>query len=332
MNLDFLKRKRILITGATGMIGRTLVNRIINFNLYIDKDERISVILPVRSIKKAIKCFGENNDYINLIEGDIRNIDLSGIQADYVVHAASQTSSRQFISNPIETISIAIDGIRNLLECIKKENIKKFIYLSTMEVYGTPYKGIKIDEDASSNLKTHNVRNCYSESKRMCENICAAYEAQFGIPYNILRLTQTFGTFNEYDDNRVFAEFARCAIEEKNIILRTKGETHRSYLYTEDAVDAILVVMEKAPNREMYNAANENTYCSIYEMAKLVADKICGNKISVEIIEEENDKNGFAPTLYMNLDTKKLKSLGWFPSVDLEMMFIKMIDYMRKGY
>ena len=75
----------------------------------------------------------------------------------------------------------------------------------------------------------------------------------------------------EYNDGRVFADFARCVIEKRDIILKTKGETKRSYLYTEDAVCAILTVMLNGESGQAYNVANEETYCSIYEMAQLVA-------------------------------------------------------------
>ena len=71
--------------------------------------------------------------------------------------------------HPVDTISVAVDGTRNILEQIKDKNITKFIYLSSMEVYGTPQDDLKINEEHSSNLDTMQVRSCYPESKRMCE-------------------------------------------------------------------------------------------------------------------------------------------------------------------
>lgn len=77
----------------------------------------------------------------------------------------------------------------------------------------------------------------------MVECICKAYSVQYRLPINIVRLTQTFGPGVEYNDGRVFAEFARCLVEHRDIILHTKGETKRNYLYTADAVRAILIVL-----------------------------------------------------------------------------------------
>ena len=132
------------------------------------------------------------------------------------------------------------------------------------------------------------------------------------------------------NDGRVFAEFARCVIENKNITLKTKGDTKRSYLYTEDAISAILKVMTADVAGEVFNVANENTYCSIYEMAKLVAQTISKGSIDVVIAEDHSNYNGYAPTLHMNLDTSKLCSLGWTASTSLTQMFVELIHWMRE--
>ena len=146
-----------------------------------------------------------------------------------------------------------------------------------------------------------------------------------------MRLTQTFGEGVSYDDKRVFAEFARCAIENKDIVLKTKGETKRNYLYVNDAVKAILTVLEKGEVGHAYNAANEQTYCSIYEMAQMVAEDICRGGIKVRIESDEAADNGYAPVLKMNLSAEKLKNLGWTPSANLRTAFEKLIAYMKNN-
>ena len=83
---------------------------------------------------------------------------------------------------------------------------------------------------------------------------------------------------------------------------------------------------------EAYNVANEKTYCSIYEMARLVAEKCANNRINVIVQEDYDGRYGYAPTLHMNLDTKKVKTLGWQPETNLEDMYKSMIESMRIGY
>ncbi len=173
-------------------------------------------------------------------------------------------------------------------------------------------------------------RSCYPESKRLCEVLCASWQKEYGVPVRVLRLTQTFGPGVRYDDGRVFAEFARCVIEGRDIVLKTEGLTCRSYLYTADAVSAILTVLLRGSDGEAYNAANEETYCSIREMADLAARECAEGKIKVRI-EADKDPSvfGYAPTLHMNLDTSKLRALGWHPSCGLAESYRRMIKSMQ---
>lgn len=313
--------KRVLVSGATGLIGQAIVKSLLRENEH--------VIALVRSIERAKSVFGKENRNLEYIIGDICDIEPKNINVDYIIHGASQTSSRAFIDEPIETITIALSGTKNMLEFARINNVKGFVYLSSMEVYGSPLNDLKIDEKHETNLDTMKVRSCYPESKRMCESLCASYYSELGVPAKVVRLTQTFGPGVKYNDGRVFAEFARCAIEKKNIVLKTKGETKRSYLYIEDAVDAILTVLYNGIPGEAYNAANEATYCSIYEMAKMVADRFGDNSVEVLIEETDAEKLGYAPVLHMNLDTTKLRNLGWKAKFNLQSMFQNMIEDMK---
>ena len=325
--IDFsdFENSSIMVTGATGLIGSAIVKMLLEYNK--TNDANIRVIALVRNEQKAKTVFNNysSNDLIITVS-DICELEATNQEIDYIIHAASVTSSKAFVDSPVETINTSIKGTVAILEFAKANRIKSLVFLSTMEVYGTPLTNDKIYETQGTNLDTMAVRSCYPESKRMCENICTSYFKEYNIPIKVVRLTQTFGPGVEYNDGRVFAEFARCAIENRDIILKTKGETERNYLYLFDAVSAILTVLAKGENGNAYNAANEETYCSIYEMAKLVADKVANGNIGV-IIEESSDitKLGYASTLKMNLSTEKIQKLGWKPLVSLEDMFKIMI-------
>ena len=329
MDYTVFEGKSILITGATGLIGKALVKKLIKENQ--NRKNKVNVIAVVRNFEKAQRIFKEDIcEELKFLVTDVCGFEAKKMNVDYIIHAASQTSSKGFVNIPVDTIMTALQGTRNFLELAKMNEVKGFVYLSSMEVYGTPITDEKICENHATNLDAMKVRSCYPESKRMCESLCASYAAQYGIPAMVVRLTQTFGPGVVYSDERVFAEFARCAIEEKNIILKTKGETKRSYLYTEDAVEAILTVLIEGKKGEAYNAANENTYCSIYEMAELVAQNCTKTPIAV-IIKESNEieKLGYAATLHMNLDTSKLKELGWQAKTGLTEMYQYMIEDMK---
>ena len=317
-----IKDNTVLVTGATGLIGQALVRRLLECEA--------NVTAAVRDIEKANKLF-DNDTRINYIVSDICCLkeDISGL--DYIIHAAANTSSKAFQNDPTGIAYTSLEGTRRTLEIARKNNLKNYVYLSSMEVYGIPETDEKIDELHSANIDLMKPRSSYPESKRMCESMCASYHSQYGVPVNVVRLTQTFGAGVRYDDGRVFAEFARCAIEKKEIILHTKGETKRNYLYIEDAVNAILTVMLKGVRGEAYNAANESTYCSIMEMAQLVAAECAGGTISVRIEPDSGSCYGYAPTLHMNLDTSKLSSLGWKAEKGLKEMFDIMIADMKNA-
>lgn len=325
MDYTVFNGKRIMITGASGLIGRSLVIALI-------KNSTAKIVALVRNEQKAKMVFTDlPKDRIEYYVADVTTLEPKNISIDYVVHAANQTASKAFIEHPAEVIESSIAGTRNVLEFAKVNAVESFVYLSTMEVYGAPSTSDKIYETSPAYLDSTAIRSSYPESKRVCECLCSAYFAEYGVPAKTVRLTQTFGEGVEYSDKRVFAEFARCAIEGRDIVLKTKGETERNYLYVGDAVTAILTVLLHGKNGEAYNAANEETYCSIAEMAESVATNFGNGKVKVVIEDSGNaEKLGYAPVLKMNLATDKLRALGWQPEVGLTEMFAILIDYMKK--
>ncbi len=328
-HIDFylpLCGKTILVTGATGLIGFSLIQYLLKIGKRYSNPPKILAL--VRNINKAKKMYGES-EYVHFICSDIREPLSIESKIDFIVHGASQTASSAFVNEPVETIMTAIQGTLNVLNLAKEKQVESFVYLSSMEVYGAPDSDEKIDENHATNLNAMVVRSSYPESKRMCESLCASFCSEYDVRAKVIRLTQTFGPGVNYNDGRVFADFARAVIENRNIVLHTKGETKRCYLYTIDAVTAILTVLLKGKEGLAYNAANESTYCSIFEMANLVAEKCSSNKIKVVIQEEEPSKFGYAPVLKMNLDTKKLRELGWEPTKNLIGMFTDMIHSMK---
>lgn len=318
-NIDWqaLQGKNVLVTGATGLLGKLIVKA-------LSAKGGINITAMARNREKAEKIFALY-DNVNIEICDIRNLKDIETDIDYIIHCASVTDSRKFVSEPVETFLTAVEGTDNILKLGVKKNVAGIVYVSSMEVYGTPQTDEKITELHSTDLDCMNVRSCYPESKRACENLCCAYAHRYGLNIMTARLTQTFGAGVSYDDSRVFAEFARCAVEERDIILHTKGETKRSYLYTADAVRAVLTIMLSGDTCNAYNIANEDTYCSIYEMAELVAGNNAGGRIKVKCEPDDISKFGYAGHLKMNLDTSAVRSLGWTPVYSLEQMFGRMI-------
>lgn len=304
--------KTILVTGATGLIGKLCVKSLLNSGY------NTQVIALVRDEEKAKNIFGESKRLTYLVQDINQRINTTK-RVDYIIHAASTTSSKDFVEKPVETIYTAINGSRNVLEFAKNKRLEGMVYLSSLEIYGVNEKE-NIKERDYGYIDILNPRSSYSESKKMVETMCISYGTEYGVPVKIARLAQTFGAGVSISDNRVFAQFAKAIINKENIVLHTKGETKRNYCYTTDAVRGIFTILTKGENNNAYNVANENSYCSISEMAHLLENE--DTKVEYKIDEVNR---GYNPTVKIALNTEKLNALGWEAKVNLKEMFDRLI-------
>ena len=324
---DKLYNKYIFVTGGTGLIGSTLIRALLYANE--EKILNLHILALIRDREKAKKILGKENKNLHFILGSVENFPDIEASVDYIIHGASPTASLFFVNHPVETIQIAVQGTMKLLELARRKKARSFVYLSSMEVYGAPGEDILIPESQGCTLDSMVVRSCYPISKRLCENLCASYVQEYNLSAKVVRLAQTFGPGVLKEDKRVFAEFARDAIEGKSIILQTTGTSKREYLYTSDAVTAILTVLLSGKAGEAYNAGNPDTYCSITEMAQMVAEQIAEKKIQVQYLRQ-NDNLKFPPPHRLNLDVRKLEKLGWKSLRGLKEMYLRMIAGMGK--
>lgn len=327
--LNLFSDKTVFITGSTGLIGSQLVFTLLEANKKYKLN--IRVLALARSLKKAKEVFAEytEDSCLNVISGDVLALPEISEPIDYVVHGASITSSWAYVHQPVDTIDTAISGAMNVLNLAKEKKVQAFVYLSSLEIYGVTSTE-NIGEGDIGKIDFLNVRSSYSESKRMVECLCIAYAKQYGVPAKIARLTQTFGPGISHDDNRVFAQFARSIIENRDIVLHTTGETKRTYCYTSDAVSGILYILQKGEVSEAYNVANAETFFSIMEAAKLLVS-LKMNTISKVVVDIQDASSlGYNPVSKIKLKTEKLQNLGWQPRVDMPEMLKRLVLSMKQ--
>ncbi len=322
-NFEALKNKTVFITGASGLIGSQIVRTLACYNR--KKGMNTKIVALVRNKEKAKEKFGSliNRNNIEICQGDVtKPIEYNG-KVDYIIHGASPTESKFFVTNPVETIESAVMGTKNVLDFARKNNVDGMVYLSSLEVYGTNKEKQDITEDDYGYIDILSTRSSYSEGKKIAECMCKSYSEEYNVPAKIARLSQTFGPGVEYNDKRVFAEFCRAAIEKKDIVLHTEGKTVRTYCYTKDAVTGILTVLLNGREGEAYNISNKNTAISIKDMAELVCKTFPESNIKVNVdIPENIEQYGYNPEMIIKLNTDKLEKLGWSATTDLEQMFI----------
>lgn len=314
-----LSGSRFLITGATGLIGSTLVHCLLTLN------KGIEITCPVRSLSKAKAMFGEEAENINFFECDLleylKNL-RSGDTYQYIVHCASPTAGSYMTEHPVETFELAVESTRMLLDYARKAKVEGMVYVSSLEYYGQNDNDNVITEDFQGYVDAASARSSYPIGKRAAEYLCTAFALEYGVPAKIARLTQTFGAGVAPDDNRVFAQFARSIIAGTDIVLHTTGESAKPYCYTTDCISAILYILLKGEKGEAYNVANDETYITIRGMAEFLRESFNPN---IKVVVESHPEMGYAPETKLHLSAKKLKALGWKPRYDLFEMFNRLI-------
>ncbi|MCC8050677.1 MAG: NAD(P)-dependent oxidoreductase [Clostridiales bacterium] len=327
-----LRGKRVLVTGATGLIGSLIARGLICASVKRSLD--IRVVALVRSLEKGKDVLGAFlEDGLELAVGDVLSpLELDGA-VDYVFHCASVTASKDFVNRPVETIQTTLKGTEHLLEFSREKGVESMVYLSSMEIYGTPDAQTTaiMREECYGYIDPLQVRSSYSEGKRMAEGLCAAYAHEYQVPVKTARLAQTFGAGIPRTENRVFAQFARSIQNGEDIVLHTDGSKAHCYCYTTDAVLGLLTVLLKGENGEAYNISNEETYCTIREMAEMLIRRYpqSGSRLVFDIPEDAN-QYGYAPTSRMLICSGKLQALGWKAGVGLPEMFERLMGSMER--
>ena len=275
--IDDLKNKKVLITGASGLIGSYLVNYLVYLNKNFNSNIKIFTISRNREI--LLKKF--NQEDIIIIEQDLNEPLKFSETFDYVIHAASNAHPLAYSQNPVETMKTNIIGTINLLEMIKNTPCK-FIYISSGEVYGNNVDENPFNESDFGIIDTKEFRSCYPESKRAAETLCVSYNKQFNVPINVLRFCYIYGPTINNENTRADAQFLRNVVNGENIILKSEGNQKRTYCYVADAVSAILYAILNGENCEFYNVANPDSIVTIKEYAQILAS-IAGVELKFEL-------------------------------------------------
>ena len=323
---SMFRNSAVLITGATGLIGGLLVRTLSAANLNYKLN--IEIIAHGRNTDKGTALARECG--IRFKAGDITkpiSDDSLPQTIDFIFHCAAVTASAVMVANPVEVITISIDGTKNILDLAHERNCRSFVFLSSMEVYGKTGLS-EVTESDLGYIDLSDPRSSYPESKRLCELLCNAYATRYGVPVKIARPALTFGagTPNDAGNTRVANQFARKALAGEDIELHTPGSSVSNCCYTADAVRGLLTILLKGKDGQAYNLSNPLACATIREMADLVANKVCEGRIGVAInVPKDIKKRGYAPDVGHKLNTDKLNALGWTPKYGLEYMFRRMI-------
>ncbi len=328
---DDLRDSTVFITGATGLIGYTAVCALLRYDQL--HDAGIKVVALVRDVGRAEAKFSRqiaDGCDITFIRGSVEYLPEIVGKIDYIIHGACPTSSQYFVDHAVETIDTIVNGTKNVLDLARKKNVSGVVFLSSMEVFGTTTERRPLSESDLGYIDLSSPRSSYPEGKRFAENMCCSYASEYSVPVTAARLVQTFGPGVKYDDGRVFAYAARCALSGEDIRLNTDGSKENMYLYTADAVGAILFLLVNGERGGVYNVGNEESYCSVKEMAQTVAEVLGKGAVSVltncGAQDNSGKKNIYRPDGFLMMDISNLRSAGWTAHVPLGEMFRRMAE------
>ncbi|KAF5766537.1 putative dTDP-glucose 4,6-dehydratase, NAD(P)-binding domain, rmlD-like substrate binding protein [Helianthus annuus] len=296
--------KNILITGAAGFIASHVANRLVRTY----PDYKI-VVLDKLDYCSNLKNLNPSRSSANFkfVKGDIASADLVNYlliteSIDTIMHFAAQTHVDNSFGNSFEFTKNNIYGTHVLLEACKVTGgIKRFIHVSTDEVYGeTEEDAVVGNHEASQLLPT----NPYSATKAGAEMLVMAYGRSYGLPVITTRGNNVYGP-NQYPE-KLIPKFLLLSMRGKPLTIHGDGSNVRSYLYCEDVAEAFEVILHKGEVGHVYNIGTKKER-RVLDVAKDICNLFnLDHESSIKFVENRpfNDQRYF-------LDDEKLKSLGW---------------------
>ena len=301
-----MKKKKLLVTGATGFIGNHWCKKLILEGHKVDaidiKENKDPIISKnYRYIKKSIFDFKLLNKLIK--------------KNDYICHFAGIAEPKQYLNRPTKVIDLTITPSFEIVRLCTKYK-KKLIFTSTSEIYGKNNKIPFSEEDDRVLGSTAKKRWCYSTAKATVEHFIIANGLQNYLNFVIFRL---FNVYGEGLYGRVVDEFISKSKKNQNLLINGDGKQTRSFLYIDDCIDAFYkVVFNKKIKNEVFNVGN-NKEISMNEFAKIIK-KITNSKSKIVKHSNQLKKLGGYEDIKRRVpDIKKIKkNINWKPFTTLE--------------
>jgi dTDP-glucose 4,6-dehydratase len=298
---------KVLVTGGAGFIGSNFVHYMLN---YYPSYEIINLdALTYAGNLENLTSFQENSHY-TFVKGDITNPELvNGLfeqGVDTVVHFAAESHVDRSILEPDVFVKTNVLGTQVLLEAARKYSVKKFVHVSTDEVYGT------LGETGLFTEKTPLSPNSpYSASKAGSDLLVRAYHETFGLPINITRCSNNYGPY-QFPEKLIPLMIAN-ALNDKSLPVYGDGLNIRDWLYVEDHCSAIDLVLHKGINGEVYNIGGNNERTNIQIIQTILRE--LGKPES--LMQFVKDRPGHDRRYGIDA-TKITEELGWKPKHNFE--------------
>ena len=326
LDIDGLRGKRILITGATGLIGSAIVDTLLQCSRIYQTG--MTVYAAGRSVDKILGRFpgGDRYGLVPVVYDATRELEFD-FEVDYIIHGASNASPDLHLREPVSTMLSNVMGIHHLLDYAVRKGAEKVVYISSSEVYGKQDHGQPMTEDRYGLTDILAVRSVYPVGKQAAETMCVAFAHQYGLDVSIVRPGHIYGPTAQRSDMRVSSDFVRRAAMGEDLVMMSAGSQIRSYCHCIDCATAILTVLQKGERAQAYNISNRDSVITIRQMAEYTA-AAAGVALRTEIPAEQSGV--YSPITNSSLNSEKLEGLGWKGQMPAERGFAQSIQVLRE--
>ncbi len=330
LDWEQFRNRSVMISGATGMIGRFLIDVLMALNR--ERNLSCGIYALGRSEKKASERFSKywTAPEFHFCECSIsEKVECPAESMDYVFHFASNTHPRAYALDPIGTITANIMGTYHLLEYAVSHHARRFLFASSVEIYGQNRGDAEaFTESYCGYIDSNTLRAGYPESKRAGEALCQAYIKQKGLDIVIPRLSRTYGPTLLATDTKALTQFLQDGVNGRDIVLKSAGTQFFSYNYVADTVSGILWCLLFGESGEAYNVADEGSNITLRDLAQLIAAE-SGTKVVFEL-PDEVERQGFSTATRAIMDSAKLRQTGWRAQYDMKTGVARTLRMMRK--
>ena len=311
---------RAIVTGAAGFIGSNLVDRLLGLGHEVTGYDNFSTGLE-RNLKQACAASG-----FRLVRADV--LDLEGLKAamegcDTVFHLAANADVRFGREHPRRDLEQNTIATFNVLEAMRLTGARRIAFSSTGSIYGEP-EVFPTPENAPFPLQT----SLYGASKLACEGLIQAYAEGFGICGYIFRFVSILG--ERYSHGHVIDFYQQLREHPDRLHILRDGHQRKSYLHVQDCVAAILLALDRAPERPV-NIFNLGTdaYCEVWESAGWISAAL---GLAPQLTYEGGQRGWIGDSPFIFLDTARIRALGWQPALTIRQSVEKTVEFLAREH
>lgn len=306
---------RAFVTGGAGFIGSHIVDKLLS------EGNSVTIYDNFSTGKKLFINNNIENKRLNLINGDVLDFEKLSNEIkghDFVFHLQANADVRGGIKNTQIDLQQNIIATWNVLEAMKKNNIKKIAFSSSATVYGEP--NLFPTPENIELIQT----SLYGASKLACEAMIQAYSEYFNMQCFIFRFVSWIG--ERYSHGVIFDFVKKLQKNPKELEILGDGNQKKSYLYVKDGVDGIFFALQKFNEKKNLFNLGHREYISVTRLADIVCEELGLN--NVHYIFSGGSRGWLGDSPFVHLDITKLTKLGWQPKISIEEGVRRTVNYL----